>query len=238
MTPSEEFKLRNTRAAAALKVGGFRPTLSPLASNFCRAPVGLANETWPELESTPLAFVCQINLTDAPAVPDLLKDIALLTFFIVPEDYELGRENGDRWVLRTYKSLDGLVPLAVPSNAPKLGKAFECAWEKIEDHPNYDDPEIIEVSPAQVLLEKVSKTSRAARSARLRQLDSIRAMVGISFSSRPRQNFVFRSIVKKRRSWLGEMRARYTLLAAQPAETKSSGFLIGNVSNTRRVILN
>jgi uncharacterized protein YwqG len=148
MTPNEEFKQRNSRAASALKVGGFRPTLSPMASNFCRAPVGLANETWPEFESVPLAFVCQINLTDAPAVPDILRDIALLTFFVSPEDGELGRENGERWVLRAYKSLDGLAPLVVPANAPELGKAFECAWEKVEDHPNDDDPEIVNVPGA------------------------------------------------------------------------------------------
>lgn len=148
MTPTEEFIQRNTRAASVLKVGGFRPTQNVLASNFCRAPVGLANETWPELNSVPLAFICQINLTDAPAVPELLNDIALLTFFIVPEDSELGRENGDGWVLRAYKSLDGLVPLIASPNIPKIGKAFECAWEKVEDHPNDDDAERVEIPGA------------------------------------------------------------------------------------------
>ena len=76
MTPAEEYKQRNTRTAAVLNVGGFRPTKNILASNFCRAPVGLANETWPVLKSAPLAFICQMNLADAPAVPALLRDIA------------------------------------------------------------------------------------------------------------------------------------------------------------------
>jgi len=148
MTPAEEFKQRNTRAASVLNVGGFRPTKNILASNLCRAPVGLANETWPELKSVPLAFICQMNLTDAPAVPDLLRDIVLLTLFAAPEDNEPGRENGDGWVLRAYKSVEGLTLLVPPPNAPKIGKPFECAWERVEDHPNHDDPERVNVPGA------------------------------------------------------------------------------------------
>jgi uncharacterized protein YwqG len=148
MPPAEEFKQRNTRPASVLNVGGFRPTMNILASNMCRAPVGLANETWPVLKAVPLAFVCQMNLTDAPAVPDLLRDIALLTFFVSPEDSDLGRENGDGWILRAYKSLEGLATLVPPPNVPKTGKAFECAWEKIADHPNHDDPERVSISGA------------------------------------------------------------------------------------------
>lgn len=33
---------KNTRQASALRVGGFRPAFDSLASNICRAPVGLA----------------------------------------------------------------------------------------------------------------------------------------------------------------------------------------------------
>lgn len=148
MTPAEEYRQRNTRVASVLNIGGFRPTLSILATNICRAPGGLPNETWPAIASKPLAFVCQINLTTAPAVPDLLQNIALLTFFVSPEDVELGRENGSGWVLRAYKSLEGLTALVRPPDAPHLGKAFECAWEKVEDHPNYDDSECVTVPGA------------------------------------------------------------------------------------------
>ena len=148
MSPAEEFRQRNTRTASVLNVGGFRPTKNILASNFCRAPVGLANETWPAIHSAPLAFICQMNLKDAPAVPDILKDIALLTFFASTEDSELGRENGDGWVLRTYQSLEGLTLLSPPPQVPPTGKPFECAWEKMEDHPNYDDPERVSVRGA------------------------------------------------------------------------------------------
>ena len=143
MATFAEFKKVNARKASILQVGGFRPTLDPTASNFGLAALGLPGEAWPTWESKPLLFVCQMNLTTAPAVPDLLVDIRLLTFFISPDLGDLSRENGSEWRLRTYGSLEGLVRIPAPADAPKVKKGFECRWEECEDHPNYDDPEIV-----------------------------------------------------------------------------------------------
>lgn len=90
-----------------------------------------------------MLFVCQLNLAAAPAVPELLAGIRLLTFFAKPESGELGQENGDGWCLRAYRSPEGLVPPIAPGGAPALRRGFECRWEACDDHPNYDDSDRI-----------------------------------------------------------------------------------------------
>lgn len=70
----------------------------------------------------------------------ILQDIQLVTFF-VDADTKLGREDGENWRLLTYKSLDGLIALDRPAGAPAMKRGFECRWEALADHPNYDDPE-------------------------------------------------------------------------------------------------
>lgn len=107
---SAEFRKLNTRKASALQVGGFRPTFDPAACNFGKWPLGSRGEEWPAWEAKPLLFVCQMNLATAPAVPPLLADIQLITFFVNPEVGVLHRENGADWRLLTYPSLEGLVP--------------------------------------------------------------------------------------------------------------------------------
>jgi uncharacterized protein YwqG len=143
MSSFAEFRRLNTRRASILHVGGFRPTGDAAASHFGLKPLGYAGEAWPEQGGQPLLFVCQMNVAAAPAVPELLGDIRLITFFAKADEGEWGRENGEHWQLRAYRSLDGLAPLAMPANAPKLHRGFECRWEAADDHPNYDDPERI-----------------------------------------------------------------------------------------------
>jgi uncharacterized protein YwqG len=148
MSPADEFRQLNTRKTSVLQVGGFRPTLDAAASNFGLAPLGFPGEEWPAWNSMPLLFVCQMNLTTAPAVPAMVAGIQLITFFVNSELGTLNRENGQDWVLRTYTSLEGLTRIAAPGNAPKLKKGFECRWEESEDHPNHDDSEMVKTSGA------------------------------------------------------------------------------------------
>jgi hypothetical protein len=140
---TDEFRRLNTRTASILNVGGFRPTFDPTASNFGLTPLGFACEEWPTWESKPLLFVCQMNLSTAPAVPPLLEGIQLITFFVNQDINGLPQTNGNDWRLRTYTSLEGLVPLRAPDGAPTVKKGFECRWEASEDHPNHDDPDMI-----------------------------------------------------------------------------------------------
>jgi hypothetical protein len=118
------------RKASIVHVGGFRPTLDPLATHFGLKPLGLPGELWPESSGQPMMFICQLNLTAAPVVPERLTDIRLITFFVEPETAALSEENGDNWCLRAYRTLDGLTPIDAPSNAPKIRKGFECRWEE------------------------------------------------------------------------------------------------------------
>jgi hypothetical protein len=138
-----EFQKLNTRKASVLQVGGLRPSFEPAACNFGKSPLGLPGEEWPTWQSKPLLFVCQMNLAIAPAVPPVLADIQMITFFVNPEVGVLHQENGADWRLRAYTSLEGLVPMVAPAGAPKVRKGFECRWEECEDHPNYDDPEMV-----------------------------------------------------------------------------------------------
>jgi uncharacterized protein YwqG len=119
--------------ASILHVGGFRPTLDPAASNFGMQPLVLPGEEWPAWEGKPLLFVCQMNLAAAPIVPELLAGIALLTFFINPDLGNLSEENGRDWRVRAYSSVEGMVPLAIPGDAPRARKGFECRWEEADD---------------------------------------------------------------------------------------------------------
>ncbi len=140
MSELEEYTRMNTRPASLVHVGGFRPTGDVFASNFGLRALGTPGEAWPASNGRPLLFVCQLNLTAAPVVPDLLKDFQLLTFF-ANLDGELGRENGDDWRVFAYPTLDGLTAMSRPDDAPTLSRGFECRWEACEDHPNYDDPD-------------------------------------------------------------------------------------------------
>ncbi len=161
MNFAKEFRLRNTRKASIVHVGGFRPTGDPFASNFGMQPMGSANEEWPAVNGRPMLFVCQLNLSTAPAVPTSLTDIKLLTFFIEPDFNDLSQENNENWCLRAYKTLDGLIPVRKPSSAPASKRGFECRWEECEDHPNYDDPDLVEVDgfdSSDVELENLART--------------------------------------------------------------------------------
>jgi uncharacterized protein YwqG len=141
MSDIEEYRRVNTRLASVLTIGGFRPTRNPLATHFGLAPVALADESWPCIGGRPLFFICQFNLTEAPFVPELLQDIALLTVFMDMQASHLGRENGDGWLVRAYSRLDGLHPLVIPAEAT-VPRGFEVRYELAEDHPVYDDPEL------------------------------------------------------------------------------------------------
>jgi hypothetical protein len=157
----QEFTRLNARKASVLQVGGFRPTNNLSASNFGRKPLGSSGDAWPVWNGTPMLFVCQLNLTAAPAVPVLLEDIKLITFFVAPKTEHLQKENGKDWRLRPYKSLNDLAPLSAPSDAPRVERGFECRWEACADYPTYDDPELQVpdgFEPSDVDLENVRRT--------------------------------------------------------------------------------
>ena len=136
-----EYKKLNLRKASILNVGGSRPAGDPFASHFGLLPLAMPGETWPEFDGEPLMLVCQMNLTAAPSVPELLQGVKLITFFVNPETEEWPKEAGTDWVVRTYKSLDGLAPMTPPAGAPAARKGFEGSWRACDDYPSLDDPD-------------------------------------------------------------------------------------------------
>lgn len=109
-----------------------------------------------------MLFVCQLNLTQAPAIPPLLEDIKLITFFTTVEGgLNKAQENGRDWRLFAHTSLAGLVPLPRPADAPKLRRGAECRWTLSDDHPEFDDPDrqpIEGFDDSEVELENIART--------------------------------------------------------------------------------
>ncbi|MHC4215722.1 MAG: DUF1963 domain-containing protein [Planctomycetota bacterium] len=135
----EEIKRQLRRKASRMILGGFRPSEDPFVSWFGRVRVARPDEAWPEHEGNIMAPLCQMNLLELPYVPEKLRDIALITLFIDPEDLPIGKANGRGWELRAYRSLDGLVETVEPDYEGAI-KPFPIRWELIEeDYPCLED---------------------------------------------------------------------------------------------------
>lgn len=139
----QDYHRINTRKASILTLGGSRPTGNPLATHFGFKPVHLPGETWPFFQDKPLFFICQLNLAECPFVPDVLRGIAIINFFLANTDLsKLNNESGQEWILRCYSSPEGLVPMDVPAGRT-FKQGFEGIWKLVDDQPVYDDSDIV-----------------------------------------------------------------------------------------------
>jgi hypothetical protein len=110
-------KKRLGRRACLIQVGGMPPPDDLAASWFGTVHLGAAGEVWPTHGGSPMIPLGQLNLREAPYVPPVLADVAMLTVFFANTALEGGSQNGDGWLVRTYASLDGLEPMAMPDEA-------------------------------------------------------------------------------------------------------------------------
>lgn len=130
------------RSAIPFQVGGFRPDHSPTTSWVGKVMLAKEGETWPQSNGIPMMPICQINLTDLPNRPASLQDIAFLTLFFDPEEIPIDTPNGDGWLLRTYSSLEELVPHTPPDTHFPL-KPFQMKAEPAkDDYPCHEDREV------------------------------------------------------------------------------------------------
>lgn len=130
-----ENKLRRASIAAA---GGFRPPVDPITSWFGQC-VGLPGEHLPEWDGRPLAPVLQVRIDELPFIPEVLKDTKLLVIFCDLEDIPCDTAHGEGWLIREYKSLEGLVPLVSAGAATGI-RPFPAYWHEVEDDaPSWDD---------------------------------------------------------------------------------------------------
>jgi hypothetical protein len=144
----DEIKQKLVRRASRGALGGSRPPDSPTASWFGKVLVALPDELWPVWDGRPMIPLCQLNLTEAPYVPENLKEIALLTVFLNNEDLPISTSNGEGWLLRPYSSLSGLASIAQPELRAEGIKPFAIRWELVdEDYPCWDDAAEMDLPP-------------------------------------------------------------------------------------------
>ena len=136
----EEYEQLNKRTASILVLDGTLDiSTNAKTTNFGAYVVGYKYEGWPYFDGKPLPFICQFNLTEAPFIPEILKDIKLITFFANHESYELGSDNGQGWCLRAYRELTDLYPLQIPQGC-SLQKKTGAYWGAYhQDMPSIDD---------------------------------------------------------------------------------------------------
>lgn len=96
------------------------PIRSPLTTILGDVRCGLPGETWPMYGGSPMVGLGQINLKESLFVPEILADLAFITVFMArgkeadwPIDFPIdGDKNREKWVVRAYRSLEGLVSYA------------------------------------------------------------------------------------------------------------------------------
>lgn len=135
----ELVKQKLRRRAIVFEIGGFRPPADLDVSWFGRVLLGAKDERWPETHGRLMHPLCQINLTMLPFRPPQLEDAEFLTLFIGPDELPVGAENGTNWCLRTYSSINDLVPLVSRDSGSHIG-SFPMRPQVIEeDFPMWDD---------------------------------------------------------------------------------------------------
>ena len=121
-------------------------TIDPFATLFGTVRLARKAQAWPALDGIPLWPLCQINLTQAPLVPDALRDLALITVFVsgahpVAPTRIINTKDPDpaaTWALRSYTALDGLT---IPNHPAHYSPLSPCLgeWEPITpDFANHD----------------------------------------------------------------------------------------------------
>ncbi|MDC0135808.1 DUF1963 domain-containing protein [Sulfitobacter sp.] len=120
--------------------------IDPFASMFGAVRLSRAGEVWPSFEGAPLWPLCQLNLTQAPFVPDALRDLALITVFIRDNDAHSPTQiiniaepdPAATWALRAYSTLEGLTIPNVPKHQSTLSPRLGQWADQTADYPNHD----------------------------------------------------------------------------------------------------
>ena len=142
----ENWREHLARPALPFSVQGDAPT-DPTASVFGAVRLMAPGEDWPVHGARPLWPLCQLNPAEAAWRPPILGDVALLTLFVA-HDYHLlddvvidasAPTGGNRWQLRAYPSLDGLVPVSKPDHGGPIRPSGIRWGEAVpDDTPNHD----------------------------------------------------------------------------------------------------
>jgi len=146
-TPSREAVIRQTfqrldeslRKASIAKIGGFRPSGNPLTTKFSGDVVMAPDENWPVFEGKALQSFLQVNISELPYVPHELRDVELMTVFVMEEEIPFDRPHGEGWAIRTYKDVEKLQPRKNPIVGSGI-KPAEIRWSLVDNEaPHWED---------------------------------------------------------------------------------------------------
>lgn len=139
----DEIKKAIRKPATRFFTGGFRPTNSIEESWIGKVFVFNKDEDIPLDEKNNLMLpLIQIYLPNLPFVPDILKNIILITVFIssdFPEEFE---PMGKNWILREYANLENVEIREIDTSYSFI-KPFPLKAEFFEnDFPMWEDYEL------------------------------------------------------------------------------------------------
>ena len=87
-----------------------------LSSNLLGQAYMNPEDEWPTHQGRPLTALLNVRIDELPYVPLVLKDMAYFTVFLDVDGLVVGEVPFDRgWTLRSYSSLEGLIPKKPPS---------------------------------------------------------------------------------------------------------------------------
>jgi hypothetical protein len=103
----------------------------PSGSWFGSVRVAAPEEKWPEYEGKPMLPLCQLRCSEIPTLPPALSEFALICVFAAFVGEEALSPEGERWLVRTYTSLEDVVPAIYPGDASSI-RAYPIAWEVLQ----------------------------------------------------------------------------------------------------------
>jgi uncharacterized protein YwqG len=119
---------RSLREPSIANLASGTPTADSIQSCLGGRFLGTPGEVWPVSNGRPMEALLQVRTSELPSIPWQLKDVALFTVFIdayrLPSD--LPAVNGENWLIRSYKSLDNLVPF--PQEPNLLVRPSSIRW--------------------------------------------------------------------------------------------------------------
>lgn len=112
-----------------------------VTSRFSGDFVMLPSESWPLSKGKPMTPLIQIIVDELPHVTEKLKPFKVITMFINSKNPPYESVNGDRWEVRTYDSLEGLITVKNPCNSLDVIPC-DITWGAVEaDYPALEDAE-------------------------------------------------------------------------------------------------
>ena len=122
---------KNLKRTSIARLGGFRPPQNPTISWFGGQGVGSFGEVLPQYQGKNMFVLLQVNVTELPYAPESLNDTKLLVVFLNREQIPFNRKHGEGWLIKEYRSLEGLQPLPA-SNDKEMVRPFPIHWELSE----------------------------------------------------------------------------------------------------------